>query len=75
MYTKNEKIYPAYVSKHNSKRKKQVNLLMIPNGEWHYITVKKFPALLRGKMSDIMVMNIVWIVFTRLEQKANLNHT
>ena len=32
---------------------------MIPNGEWHYITVKKFPALLRGKMSDIMVMNIV----------------
>ena len=32
---------------------------MIPNGEWHYITVKKFPALLRGIMSDIMVMNIV----------------
>ena len=39
--------------------KKQVKLLMIPEGEWHYITVKKFPALLRGITSDIMVINIV----------------
>ena len=31
--TKKEKIYPAYVSKHNSNREKQVILLMIPNGE------------------------------------------
>ena len=30
---KRKKIYPAYVSKHNSNREKQVNLLMIPNGE------------------------------------------
>ena len=43
---KNERMYPAYVSKHNSK---QVNLLMIPNGEkWHYLAVKKLSALLRG---------------------------
>ena len=30
---KKKKIYPAYVSKHNSNRKKQVILLMIPNEE------------------------------------------
>ena len=46
---KNEKIYPAYVSKHNSKHKKHVNLLMIPSREGcHYIAVKQLPALLRG---------------------------
>ena len=28
-----KKEYPAYVSKHNSNREKQVNLLMIPNEE------------------------------------------
>ena len=30
---KNEKIYPAYVSKYNPNREKQVILLMILNGE------------------------------------------
>ena len=30
---KKEKIYPTYVSKDNSNRKKQVILLMIPDGE------------------------------------------
>ena len=30
---KKKKIYPAYISKHNSNREKQVNLLMISNGE------------------------------------------
>ena len=33
LYTKKEKIYPAYVSKHNSNREKQVILLMISNGD------------------------------------------
>ena len=28
-----KKIYPAYISKHNSNREKQVILLMIPNGK------------------------------------------
>ena len=38
LYAKKEKIYPAYVSKHNSNCEKQVILLMIPNGEgWHYL--------------------------------------
>ena len=42
------KEYPAYVSKHNSNREKQVILFMIPNGEkWHYLAVKKFAVLLR----------------------------
>ena len=49
---KKEKIYPAYVSKHNSDHEKQVVLLMIPNREgWHYLAVKKLSALLRGTAS------------------------
>ena len=41
-----------YVVKHNSRREKQVIVLVIPNGEgWHQITVKEFPALFRGKTS------------------------
>ena len=48
MYAKKEKIYPAYVSKHNSKCEKQVILLMIPNmEEWHYLAVKKISALFK----------------------------
>ena len=40
-YAKKEKVYPAYVSKHNSNRKEQANILMIPNRErWHYIALK-----------------------------------
>ena len=49
LLVKKEKIYPAYVSKHNSNREKQFILLMIPNGEgWHYLAVKKLSALLTG---------------------------
>ena len=49
MYAKKEKIYIAYVSKHNSNCEKQVILLMIPHGkEWHYLALKKLSALLRG---------------------------
>ena len=33
LYTEEEKIYTAYVSKHNSKHKKQVTLLIIWNKE------------------------------------------
>ena len=33
LYATYDKIYPAYVSKYNSKRKEQVILLMIPNKE------------------------------------------
>ena len=48
LYATNEKIYPAYLSKQNLKRKKLVILLTISNGEgWHYLAVKKLSALLR----------------------------
>ena len=51
-YAEKDKIYPAYVSKHNSNRKKQLILLMILNGEgWHYFAVKKISLLLKGTMS------------------------
>ena len=47
LYAKKEKIYPAYVSKHNSNREKQFILSMIPNGkEWYYLAVKKLLSLL-----------------------------
>ena len=40
LHTEKEKIYPPYVSKHNSKLEKQVTLLMIPNGKvWNYVAV------------------------------------
>ena len=36
LYTKNAKIYPTYVSKHNSMCEKQIILVMISKGEgWH----------------------------------------
>ena len=38
-YAKKEKVYPAYVSKHNSNRKEQANILMIPNRERDGITL------------------------------------
>ena len=48
-YAKSEKIYPAYISKQNSRCEKQVDLLMISNKEGrHYLAVKNLSALLRG---------------------------
>ena len=44
---KNKK-YPAHVSKYNSNREKQVILLMILEGGWHYLAVKELSALSRG---------------------------
>ena len=35
MYAKKEKMFPTYVSKHNSNREKQVILLLNPTGEGH----------------------------------------
>ena len=49
---KKKKIYPAYVSKHNSDHEKQFILLMIPYGEkWHYLAVEKLSVLFRGLTS------------------------
>ena len=84
MYAKREKMYPAYISKHNSNCEKQVLLLTIPNGgskvheakskgqRWcYYLAVKKLLALLRGIALKTMV---IFIVFIRSKQKTNLNH-
>ena len=47
------KINVAYKSKHNLICNKQVILLMISNDEnWHYLTVKILPGLLRGITSN-----------------------
>ena len=53
LYSKNEKIYPAYISKHNSNSEKEVVLLTISNGQkqWHYLAVKKLSTLSRGLTS------------------------
>ena len=49
MYTTKEKMYPAFVSKHNSNQEKQVIILMIMNGQgWYYHAVKRLSALLGG---------------------------
>ena len=44
-----KKIHAAYKSRHNLTCDKQVILLMISNGKnWHYLTVKNLPGLLKG---------------------------
>ena len=82
MYFKKGKIYPAYVSKYNSNREKQVIFLIIPNGErreaksktrWHYLAVKQLSALLRITTSKNDVGFYYLNVFIPLEQKTNLN--
>ena len=49
-----KEIEPAYTSKYNYKRKKQVILLMITDDDnrWHYLAVKSLPALFRGITSS-----------------------
>ena len=62
LYAKKRNIYPTFVSKHYSKREKQIILLMIPKGEGlFYIAVKKLSALLR-KISSW------WSFFFRLNR-------
>ena len=52
LYAKKENINPAYFSKNNLYREKQVILLMVPCGEgWHYLAVKKLSSLLTGTTS------------------------
>ena len=55
---KKKKIYPTYVSKHNSNCEKEVILLMIPNGEeWHYLAVKKLLVLTSKDNGDFYCLN------------------
>ena len=60
----------AYRSIHNSTREKQVNLLMITNGDnWHYLVVKSLFGLLNGITSnhkeDLYCLNCVWSYTTK----------
>ena len=69
MCAKKGKLYPSYVSKHNSDLKKQVILLMIPNRkEWHYLAVKILSALLIGITSkhhgDFYCLNCFYVFAT-----------
>ena len=69
MYTKEKEILPAYISKHNSTREKQIILLMIPNEEKeesHYLVVKKLSALLHGITSK---HSFIFPISILLEQK------
>ena len=70
MCARREKIYPAYVSKHNSNRGKQAILIMIPNGKrWDYLAVKKLSALLIGITSkhynDLYCLNCLHSLTTK----------
>ena len=73
LHAKKEKLYPAYVSVHNSNREKQVILLMIWNAEkWQYLAVKKTISTIKRNYIKKPFF-FVWIVFVHLEQKPNLN--
>ena len=53
LYANNEKMHPAYVSKHNSNPENQTILLMVPNGEGrHYIKVKNFICIIKKNNFD-----------------------
>ena len=48
LYTKKEKISPAYISKYNSNSEKQVIILMFPSREeWHYIAEKTVICIIK----------------------------
>ena len=56
LYAKKKNIYPAYVSKYNSDREKQVILLMIPNGEkWNDLAVKKTISIIKRNIYHILI--------------------
>ena len=48
LYPKKQKLYLAYVSKHNLNQEKQVILLMIPIRKgWHYLAVRKTISIIQ----------------------------
>ena len=50
MYIKEKAMLPAYISKNNATREKQINLLMIPNEEveeGHYLEIKKIVYIIK----------------------------
>ena len=77
LYAK-KKLYSAYVSKHNSKREKQVIVVMIQNGKRrHYLELKKLSALLRGIAStcvgDFCCLNCLHSFRTKIKLVSHKN--
>ena len=73
-------IYPAFVSKHNSNREKNVILLMIPNREKialsccsKFVSIIKWLLLRALLRPNIMVILILWIAFLLSEEKTKLD--
>ena len=61
LYDNQEKIYPAYVSKHNSKREKQVIRFIISNKErWQFHLVRKIHQNLYKKSFDLTKKRQIW---------------
>ena len=52
--------YPAYVSKHNVNREKQVSLLMIPNGERLPALLRKITSKRHGDFCDLNCLHSFW---------------
>ena len=78
LYIKEKEIYPAYKSKHNSTREKEIIFLMIPTKEkeerWHYLAVKILSALLHGITSkregDFYCLNYLHYFRTKNKLKS-----
>ena len=73
---KKRKVYPVYVSKHNSNCEKHVIILIISNREvWHYLAVKKLSALSGGitfkNHGDFYYLNCLHFLTT--EKKLQLH--
>ena len=77
MYAKNDKIYPAYVSKYNSEREEQVIILIIPSKkEWPCIAVKNLSTLLREVKSkhngDYYFLNCLYSLRTKNKLESHI---
>ena len=67
-----KKRYIYYVSEHNSNRNKQVIFSMVPNREgWHYLPVKKLPALLSVNTADFYCLNCLHCFPTKNKSKSH----
>ena len=62
MYAKKDKIYNAYVSKHNSNNEKHVILSMMSKGKkesCHYLAVKMLSEKLQEKLQENIKRNYI----------------
>ena len=75
LYAEIENIYPGYISKYNSNRKKQVIKQRFQTEKTMALSCsKKLSVLLRRITSMHYGDLIVWIAFILSQKKKNLNH-